>query len=309
MKNKPKVSACIITYNQEKFIHECIKGAVKQKLDYPYEIVIGEDCSSDTTKTICKAYADKYPNLIRLIDRNKNLGMNGNWIESIKACDGKYIALCEGDDYWTDPYKLQKQADFLEENEDYSACYHRCLVINEKGGVIKADKWSEYNDRTSKDMMLGNAHLITNTVMFRNKISFPAEAKRLKNLDTTLWHLLGFYGSAKFLKIIKPSAYRIHEGGVWSLKQKFYQLRRVLETYSFFVKNLKEKAPYLKLYPLYKNIAKMLDNYMVAELAKGDLMNYFRGIWVFLSSNLISKFQFLKLHKASIFKIVKKQFK
>lgn len=121
-----KVSACIITYNHEKYIRECLEGAINQIIDYEYEIVISDDKSSDNTLQICLEYASKYPNLIRILPSEFNLGMIGNWIKSISNCKGKYIALCEGDDYWTDPLKLKKQVDFLEENGGYVACYKRC---------------------------------------------------------------------------------------------------------------------------------------------------------------------------------------
>ena len=126
-----KVSACIITYNHENYIRECLEGAINQIIDYDYEIVISDDKSSDNTLQICLDYASKYPNLIRILPSESNLGMIGNWIKSISNCKGEYIALCEGDDYWTDPYKLQKQVDFLDANEDYVACFTNAKIINE----------------------------------------------------------------------------------------------------------------------------------------------------------------------------------
>ncbi|MGB8320773.1 MAG: glycosyltransferase family 2 protein, partial [Ignavibacteriaceae bacterium] len=86
------ISACIITYNQEKYIEKCIRGAVEQDLNISYEILIGDDCSADKTSEICGYYAKEYPDLIKHFRREKNLGMNGNWIETIKNCKGKYIA-------------------------------------------------------------------------------------------------------------------------------------------------------------------------------------------------------------------------
>lgn len=135
MKPKNKISACIITYKHEAFISECLEGAINQEVPegYSYEIIIGEDKSPDGTLKICREYKKKYFKLIKLIERSKNLGMIGNWLDTISYCDGKYIALCEGDDYWTDPYKLQKQVDFLEENESYSLCATKTQRINEIG--------------------------------------------------------------------------------------------------------------------------------------------------------------------------------
>mgnify|MGYP001248218371 CR=1 FL=1 len=117
---QPLVSVHMITYNHEKYIAQAIEGVLMQKTNFLFELVIGEDCSTDSTRVICKEYADRYPNIIKLLpDAGKNLGMMENAIRTTMACTGKYIALCEGDDYWTDPYKLQKQVDFLEAHNDY----------------------------------------------------------------------------------------------------------------------------------------------------------------------------------------------
>ena len=88
-----KISACIITYNQENYIKDCLDGAISQELDYDYEIVIGDDCSTDNTLSICKEYAEKYPEKIRLLSRDKNKGMAGNWVDTIQNCNGKYVAV------------------------------------------------------------------------------------------------------------------------------------------------------------------------------------------------------------------------
>ena len=103
----------MITYNHEKFIAEAIEGVVMQKTNFQFELVIGEDCSTDNTRAICIEYQKKYPDIIRLRLPETNQGMMLNWINNINSGRGKYIALCDGDDYWTDPYKLQKQVDFM----------------------------------------------------------------------------------------------------------------------------------------------------------------------------------------------------
>jgi glycosyltransferase involved in cell wall biosynthesis len=118
-----RLSACIITYNQEQYIAQCLESALAQVVSFDFEIVIGEDKSTDGTLEICRKYAMQYPDKIRLIERETNLGMFGNWTNTFESCTGKYIAICEGDDYWTDPLKLQKQVDFLEANSEFGL-YH-----------------------------------------------------------------------------------------------------------------------------------------------------------------------------------------
>lgn len=128
----PLVSVCMITYNHAPYIAQAIEGVLSQKTDFPVELVIGEDCSTDDTRKICRAYQDKYPGSIRLFLPERNQGMMKNLIHCLQTCNGTYIAFCEGDDYWIDPFKLQKQIDFMEQNPAYSLCYHDALVVYEK---------------------------------------------------------------------------------------------------------------------------------------------------------------------------------
>ncbi len=125
----PKVSVCMITYNHEKYIEQAIEGVLMQKTNFFIELIIGEDCSTDNTRSICKKYEEKYPHIIHLKLPKQNLGMTKNFIECLSACKGKYVAICEGDDYWIDPLKLQKQVDFMKENHDYSMCFHNAIIL------------------------------------------------------------------------------------------------------------------------------------------------------------------------------------
>lgn len=124
----PLVSICSITYNHAPYIRECIDGFLMQKTNFPIEIIINDDCSNDGTTEIIKEYAAKYPNIIHPIYHDENQyqkGIRGMFQKFvIPHARGKYIALCEGDDYWTDPLKLQKQVDFLESHPTFSLCFH-----------------------------------------------------------------------------------------------------------------------------------------------------------------------------------------
>ena len=120
---KPVVSVLIITYNQEKYIEQAILGAINQKCNFPFEIVIGEDCSSDKTLEICNHYQKIYPNNIRVIANKTNKGLLNNYFDTLLLCQGKYIADCAGDDFWTDEYKLHRQVEILENNPNSSLTY------------------------------------------------------------------------------------------------------------------------------------------------------------------------------------------
>ncbi len=137
---EPLVSIVTITYNHEPYIRKCIEGVLMQKVNFPIEFIIAEDCSTDGTLAICKEYAEKYPELIRLITSKNNVGAIANERRAMKAAKGKYIAFCEGDDYWIDPLKLQKQVDFLEKNPEYSVTFHRCKHFNVVDGTTKGDQ-------------------------------------------------------------------------------------------------------------------------------------------------------------------------
>lgn len=127
----PLVSICMITYNHEKYISRALESLIIQNTDFAFEIVIGEDLSSDGTRLVCESYAKDYPGLIRLLPSEKNLGIQKNFCRTLSRCRGHYIAICEGDDYWTDARKLQKQVDFLINNPAYSSCAHQSNVIYE----------------------------------------------------------------------------------------------------------------------------------------------------------------------------------
>lgn len=128
---KPLVSICCITYNHEHYIRDALDGFIMQKTNFPIEIVISDDCSKDNTREIIAEYKDKYSNLIRDVSPTENIGAIPNFNHVIAEANSKYVAICEGDDYWTDPYKLQKQVDFLEAHPDYSMCCHGADVKNE----------------------------------------------------------------------------------------------------------------------------------------------------------------------------------
>ncbi len=123
----PMVTVVTITYNHLPYIEKCIQGVLMQQTAFPIEFIIGEDFSTDGTREIVFENAKKYPNTIRVITADYNVGAEANSLRCLKAYRGKYIALCEGDDYWTDPFKLQKQVDFLEKNPEYVMCYHYCV--------------------------------------------------------------------------------------------------------------------------------------------------------------------------------------
>ena len=210
------VSVCMITYNHESYIAQAIEGVLMQKTNFPIELIIGEDCSTDCTRNAVVDYAEKYPEIIKLQLPNKNKGMIRNFVETMQVAEGKYIALCEGDDYWTDPYKLQKQVDFLEANEEYSICFHPVKIWKENEKELVDDFITREVPETTTilDLAEGN-YMHTPSVVFRNNQDVFDEFQKLENLpvgDYVLHMLNAKYGKIKKLPEIM-GVYRLHDGG------------------------------------------------------------------------------------------------
>jgi glycosyltransferase involved in cell wall biosynthesis len=162
------VSVFMLTYNQEKFISQAIEGVLMQKTKFNYQLVIGEDCSDDQTRVICEKYALQYPKIIILLPSQfKNIGLIANYMRTIRECGGKYIAICDGDDFWTDEYKLQKQVDFLEFNTDYSIVYTNLKKLFPNGKEINAATSKHKQDTVFEDLIFEN-FIPSVTVLFKN---------------------------------------------------------------------------------------------------------------------------------------------
>jgi glycosyltransferase involved in cell wall biosynthesis len=162
------VSVAMVTYYHEKYIRQALDSILMQNTAFRYEVVIGDDCSGDNTKSILEDYQKKYPNLIKLILRDENIGANNNLVDVYSKCRGKYIAILEGDDYWCDPNKLQNQVQFLEENQNFIAVCSGFRAINSKEEFL-------YKKNIKKDYHSildyfeeRNAVIMILSLMFRN---------------------------------------------------------------------------------------------------------------------------------------------
>lgn len=127
--NPPKVSVVSTTHNQQAYVRDTLDGFLAQQTEFPLEIIVADDASTDATPRIIQDYAERHPHLFRPILRSKNLGLNANLTDALSAARGEYIALCEGDDYWIDPLKLSKQAAVLDQNPDTAVCFHPVQVV------------------------------------------------------------------------------------------------------------------------------------------------------------------------------------
>lgn len=226
-----KVSILMITYNQESFISQAIDSVLMQKVNFDYEIVLGEDCSTDKTRNIVIDFQRRYPDKVRLLLREYNLGMMNNFIHTFQALKGQYIAMLEGDDYWTDPYKLQKQVDLLESHPECAICFHDVeFVCEDQDTAGHVFKPSPKTISTIEDIIKGN-FIFTASCMFRNGLfeSFPEWYYSLGIGDWPLHVLNAQYGKIGYIDEIM-AAHRVHRGGYWSRQSRLETLDRLIET-------------------------------------------------------------------------------
>jgi len=216
---QPLVSVRVITYNHVRYIARCIEGLLMQKTDFPFEIIIGEDCSTDGTREIVQEYQTLFPDLIHLITSEQNVGAFNNSIRVSEACRGKYHAFCEGDDFWIDPLKLQRQADFLESHPDYSMCFHDVVVLEERG--LRPCTYTPLGASCTpvpiEDIIQNKARIDTGSLMMRASVYYQLPTWRGKvcapDVVIKLWG--AYQGKVGYLPELM-SVYRKHSGGMTS---------------------------------------------------------------------------------------------
>ena len=217
------VAVYMITYNHEAYIEQAVVSILSQDTKFNYKLFIGEDCSTDRTATICKKLKEKYTDKIELIIHSENVGPNRNALSIYKACfesGASYIAMCEGDDYWTDPNKLQKQVDFLEANEEYVLCFHKVKILKPDGALVDdyITKVPENYETYETLARLGN-YIHTPTVVFRNILTeFPFEYNLSPIGDYFLYMMLSEQGKLKYIEE-EMAVYR-YGVGIFSNKGK-----------------------------------------------------------------------------------------
>lgn len=237
MNQYPKVSVCMITYGHEKYIRQAIEGVLMQQCDFEVELIVANDCSPDATGQVVNDIIKSNPrgSWIKYSNHDKNVGMMPNFVFALLESESKYIAMCEGDDYWTDPLKLQKQVDFLEANSDYAVCFHQVNVLKTNDEIVEdfITKVPENYETIDTLARLGN-YIHTPSVVFRNIIkSFPPEFKQSPIGDYFLYMMLAKHGKLKYLEE-KMAVYR--DGvGIWSDKSEYFKNLNTAYTHALLV--------------------------------------------------------------------------
>jgi glycosyltransferase involved in cell wall biosynthesis len=210
------VSVRVPAYNHEKYIAQCLEGILMQRTDFAFEVIVGEDCSTDRTRQVVLDYANRRPDVIRVITSEKNVGPFENITRISRDCRGKYRALCEGDDYWIDPLKLQKQVSFMETHPDCPMCFHDALVVHEgKTGLPMYFCPDDLPEMITVGDILSRAWFVpTASTLIRARVleNLPAWRKNVANGDLLIQLWCAHHGSLKYLDEIM-SVYRIHPHG------------------------------------------------------------------------------------------------
>ena len=297
------VSICCTAYNHAKFISECLDGFLLQKTNFNFEVLIHDDASTDGTQDIIKAYQAKYPNIIKPIFQTDNQYSKGvkPFIKYLfPASQGKYIAMCEGDDYWTDPLKLQKQVDFLEGNEEYSLCFTRFQTKDESTNTFLDDKNSKHFDINLSfidydfERFYRGWHIGTQTVMF---INTPETKNFFKQYqlprDMHLYVELLKQGKGACIKDF-CAVYRLTGKGVYTSTSKFQQIIKGAKVYEDIYKSNKDII-FIEL-----KYRKFFKSYLRMLASNKNILDYV--VQMFKSFKITKKVSYLKEDSIFLFK-------
>ena len=258
--DEPLVSIHCLAYNHELYISQALDSFLMQESDFGFEIVIGEDCSSDKTCQIIKEYQAKYPQLIKLITSDKNVGMQENYIRTMKACKGKYIAICDGDDYWSDKYKLQIQIDEMKKYPECELSFH---IVSELYGKELKNSIGNHGETnkifTTSEIILGDGNFCPSSSLIFTKNSFsyfPESFYKNAPFSDYFTQISGSLKAGALYIAKNMSIYRKAHEQSWSTKT-YINLENQKESFDKTIKSFKELNELLK-----GNFAKALDQIM-----------------------------------------------
>ncbi|WP_417196206.1 glycosyltransferase family 2 protein [Bizionia sp.] len=262
---KPVLTICCTTFNQEKYIEQTLEGFYLQKTKFPIEIQIHDDASTDGTQAILKKHAEKDPRIKLILQTENKYSQHIMpwWHYSFPQAEGKYIALCEGDDYWTDPLKLQKQVDFLEANAGYVISWTNYQIFN--GNRFLSNTWNHQTENTTIDYnnIFSPYCTLTLTAVFKKEaLDLELLKSFIYSKDNSLYLVLLQKGKGIFMDF-ETAVYRVHEGGVYSLQSEFFK------NYSSYlnVKEVTDAIPESRT-PNLKKVVKSLGNATAFEVLK-----------------------------------------
>lgn len=218
IKHPVVVSVCCITYNQEKYISQAIDSFLMQKTTFPFEIIIGEDASKDSTLKIIESYRSRYPNIIKILTSDVNIGANANLLQVFNCSRGEYIAICEGDDYWSDPFKMAKQKAMLDEYKESDMCFHACDYLYSDGSKKRMNVYSGKAHFSANQIIDGGGEFIPTASIFLRKESvrhLPDWFCYAAVGDFYIQIIASLNGGARYIPEVM-STYRVAADNSWS---------------------------------------------------------------------------------------------
>ena len=236
------VSVCIASFNQEEFISDCLVSVLTQKTNFEFEIIIGDDASTDKSQHIIRRTCKNKKNC-KFVLREKNLGCPFNGLDILAKANSKYIAIIDGDDYWTDPYKLQKQVDYLEQNSDCSFCFTDCQVKRKNNlqeihpNLIKKAKFDGIDFADQKGSLAQTCTWLVKRDLLQNLPTWVTESY---TGDWCMQVHFSTYGKGGYIPE-NTAVYRIHDGGMWSKLDEFNAWRKNLEFYRTVITQFSKK--------------------------------------------------------------------
>jgi glycosyltransferase involved in cell wall biosynthesis len=232
----PLVSICMVTYNHSKWIEQAIEGVLMQRTNFPFELVITDDLSTDNTAEVIASFQVKTPSIIKIAYNASNLGLAKNFSQTLNRCRGKYVAICEGDDFWTDPNKLQKQIDFLEENPDCVISSHNFSSLYEPENRL--DQQVKYGHDFHYDQVKYLEEWVTQplTCVFRNIFQdYTSFNKEGIFCDVILFYELLKHGNGYFMKD-QMATFRVHQSALSSGLSRWQWLRNHVIMFDYMLK-------------------------------------------------------------------------
>ncbi|RMH70290.1 MAG: glycosyltransferase [Bacteroidetes bacterium] len=239
-----KVSVLVKTFNHEQCIGQALESVLCQQADFSWELLVAEDCSTDGTREVVRAFGDRHGERVRLLLRERNLGPVGNFLDALAHCRGEYVALLDGDDYWTSPRKLQRQVDLLDARPGVSACTHDAMIVDSAGNPTGRRYCSARlpHELTLERVLEGNPVPACGLVFRRMLVvRLPDWFRALPFTDWALHLLLLEHGPI----VYEPrcdAAYRQHAGGMWTALSERRRLALRIESYRAFERHFGERG-------------------------------------------------------------------
>ena len=300
---EPLVSVLVLTYNHLNFFNQAIESIVSQKTNFSYEILIGDDCSTDGTSILVDEFKNKYPSLINVLRPKKNIGQQANLINIINNCKGKYIAFIESDDYWIDQDKLQKQVNFMELNPEFSLCFTNSRVefFNFDGTPYLLNENLNKDIFTIEDLISENEiwFMATASLFFRKSSIYPTKEWLLytKSGDIPLIIIAAKSGKIKYLPDV-TAVYRKHPLGTSQTDHKYDS--NFLKSRIFMYRSLDKETDY-KFHDIFKkNLSHWYFLLINSKQYKNSYLKRLKYIIIYLGLNVPNKTYFNEILKTNL---------